>query len=735
MFIRNRKLRSLIFLACAATMTAQPAAWGAQGGAQRPPDRSSAAARSANEIPVRFTNADMNEFVSTMAELLGLKPIMVDSLVQGVVDFSITIPRNELWSLFHGTLRTKSAALVYQDNIYQVIPLAAAIRGNLKIIDEQPLPRADGEPYPDISQFQPPAGQEFEQEGLRALPVATHVVRLDFMSVDDVVDAVRLLLSDSVAIITFKRLNMMIFTDYSDNAARVREIIRLLDNSFFNPDNVELVKIEYSNAVDVAAELGVIFGSGAGAAPAAKGGAVSSAATGVSFVPLERLNSIFVMAASRHALATAKRWIGELDASENNKYQTYVYVVQDSTASNIATMLLALYGDGNSSSNATGTSRNTSSSSSLINQALGLGNDSSGSTFGSATQLGPRLDTSSPTVTSIVLGGSEFGGLRDIARVVVDDINNVLRVQSTPADYRTLLKDIEEMDAPPRQVSIEAMVLQVDLTDELMYGFRAWLEARSEGKMTTAGMGSGSVDGALSFETFAYIGSQRQLMLALDALKSKNKVNILQQPSVTTMDGNQATFITGAEVPYQSGSYFTSDLGQTTISYRKTGVSLIVIPKISASGTVTMEIAQEVSTFSSQSVGGTDVMIFPTTNVETVLSVKDGQTAVIAGLRNNQDIWNRAGIPFLSDIPFIGGLFGGTYRKNTRTELVILITPHVIRTPERLQEFTQRFSDSLRNVRKLADEQEAERIRDIENARKDREKRELDQIRDIRKVK
>ena len=746
MFIRNRKIQSLILLACAAAVTAQPASLAAQE-----PYRPSAPAKNTNTLPLRFTNADMSEFAGTMADLLGLKPMIVDPAVQGTIEFSGSIPRDDIFPLFNVILKTKNAALVKQDNIYQIVPISSAIRNNLEIIEEPPAPGAD-EPFTEISPVRPATRPERAPEESRAFPVATHVIRLDFMPVDDIGDVVRLLASDGVNIMTFKRLNMIIMTDYSDNVARIREIVRMLDNSLLDPDKVALVKIEHNNALNIAEELGIIFGSdaaGGGRAAAGPGnaaGVASASATGISFVPLERLNAIFVMAASKRGLDTAKRWIEELDTYDGNKYQTYVYTVKDSTASNIAMMLSAMYGEDGSNSQATGSAgRNTrgqansnsrtGSSNSLLNQALNSLTGEGNSSFGSAAGLGPRLNASEPTISSITLRGGNFSSLRDEARVVVDDINNALYIQSTLADYRSLLSTIEKMDVPPMQVLIDAQVFEVDMNHELTYGFRGALEGLTEGNMTTTGLSGGgdAIQGLLSAQTFVRAGSSRQIRLAIDALKTKTKVKILEQPSLLAMDGKLAAISSGAEVPYPGDTIITGNsIGTTGMKYRETGVNLQVIPKISSSGSVMMEITQEVSTVSQQTVAGLAAPIFPATKVTTTLSVKDGDTMVIAGLMRDSDSFGRGGVPFLSDIPFIGGLFGGTLNTKKRTELIILITPHVIYNQEKSQELTQELRDSLRNVRKFMDEYENGRVRDIEDARQDREKKELKNIREIK---
>jgi len=448
-------------MAFAMVMTAYQAAWAAQA-----PQKSQTARNNAPMVSLGFTNADMQTFANQMAERLGLTPMIVDSAVQGTVDFNFPIPQDDLFSLFIGILQSRNAALVRDNNIYQIVPISLAIKYNLEVIDEPPMSKAGDPSSVKVLPGQPAPKSERAPEDSRAIPVATHVIRLNFVPVEEVLEAVRLFVSDGAPIITFRRLNMMIITDYSASAARVREFVEMLDNSFLDSDLIELIPIENGNVVDIADELKKIFALST----------TDNAVTGVSFLPFERLNAIFVTAGTRRGLDTAKHWIAELDTYTGGKFQTFVYIVKESTAANIATMLSALYGDEGSSSSSmrSGTTstqggsnpRTGSSASSLLSQALGAaGNDG---VFGSTTQLGPRLNTSSAGVTSIVLpGGGTFSNLRDEARVVVDEINNVLRIQSTPADYRSLLNDNEKMALAPRQVMIELEIFQVDLTNEL----------------------------------------------------------------------------------------------------------------------------------------------------------------------------------------------------------------------------------------------------------------------------
>src|SRR5262249_37086972 len=224
----------------------------------------------------------------------------------------------------------------------------------------------------------------------------------------------------------------------------------------------------------------------------------------------------------------------------------------------------------------------------------------------------------------------------------------------------------------------------------------------------------------LTLNTFAFIGSSRELLLALDAIREKTKVRILEAPSVLALDGTEAKIVVGGEVPYPAASFVAAAGGSTTsVQYRETGVQRLVVRGISASGTVTLMIAQEVSSVGAPTATGPT---FNKTSVNTTLAVKDGETVAIAGLIRDSNNVSKGGIPFLSDVPLFGSLFGHTRRSVARTELLIMITPHVIRTTERFQEISQELKDSLRNLRKCVDTKQKEQRDDIEDARKERYK-------------
>jgi general secretion pathway protein D len=574
------------------------------------------------------------------------------------------------------------------------------------------------------------------------------VVPVEFLPVRDLIEPIKLFMTEGGVIMPYERLNMLILTDYDDSIERIMKVIHVLDNKFMDKDLIDLIEIHHNVSADVAEDLKKIFGDG-----------TEGAATGVSFVDLDRLNAIFVMTSSKRALTEVKYWIDVLDTKTGRTIQTNVYIVENSTASNIANLLYNLYGGEVTTQPTTGAGAagaaafpggqqqgtgltqgrgsfgtfSTTGTFSNNNQGSLLGGLTSGgtTTFGNQ-QLNPQFNTTR-TISSMVIEGGEFSVLQDTVRLVVDDISNRLIIQSTTADYEFVLEAIRLMDVMPRQVVIDARVFEVDLTDDLSFGVGAALRERTNGSITEVGLNSTSTEGvptgALTAYNIALVGNSQELLTALNALREKTNVKILEAPSVLAMDGTQANITVGSQIPYTGSLYYQTNADNPTqsINYRDTGVTLHVLPRISASGSVTLEVLQEVSGL------GTNTTLGPTftqSKVQCTLTVKDGETVAIAGLIRETKSMTRSGFPLISDIPIIGSLFGQTSRNNRRSELIIMITPHVIKDPDEFMEFSRQFKDSMKNVRKFSDETDRKILENKQDAVEDRKEAEEERLRE-----
>jgi general secretion pathway protein D len=248
---------------------------------------------------------------------------------------------------------------------------------------------------------------------------------------------------------------------------------------------------------------------------------------------------------------------------------------------------------------------------------------------------------------------------------------------------------------------IMATVAEVTLDDSEQFGFNWLLRQLSQGGYNIrAGLGSaptGSATGAGLSLNFATIGGDPRA--ALTALASSNRVRVLSNPSIVTMSGYNATIQVGQDVPIvtsQVSNANTATAGgagiQQTVQYRNTGIILRVKPVIFSGGRVDLEVSQEVSGVANNTSGVGNSPIVSTRKIDTRLSASDGNTMLLGGLiREQRDVGN-SGVPYLKDIPIAGAAFRtGGNETTVRTELVVLLTPHIIEDDSDARAVTDAF--------------------------------------------
>jgi len=296
------------------------------------------------------------------------------------------------------------------------------------------------------------------------------------------------------------------------------------------------------------------------------------------------------------------------------------------------------------------------------------------------------------------MGMAGSGTLRGEINITADEIRNTLIIEAIPADYRVIKDILGQIDVLPRQVLIEVMIAEITLDKSTEMGIE-WTYVKGDGNLSTS-----LLDASLGSAGFKYtIGMADRWTSALSFLASNDKVDILSAPSVLASDNKEAKIEISKEIPVASSEYtYTSGedpLLETSIEYRDTGVILAVTPHINERGLVTMEVSQEVSELSTYvNVGSGEYPSFTKRLVETSLTVKHAQTIVIGGIIQETISDESSGAPWLIDIPIIRYLFGKETKKVTKTELIILITPHVIVSLEDVDAVTEEFKSKVGDV-------------------------------------
>ncbi len=398
--------------------------------------------------------------------------------------------------------------------------------------------------------------------------------------------------------------------------------------------------------------------------------------------------------------SNVKRLLGFIELFDSEQLrrirpQVYVYPVQNSKAKDVVNILNQIF----------------------------LGGKSSGSvrsatvTKPAAPVPGQAAHTAQPQAAPETAGAPTGDSLvSDVTRIFADEIANTVIILATRGDYELIEETIKKVDTLPRQVVIEGLIAQVSLTDNLTMGL-AWslktdlnfsLKPFNKDFDLQGSMGSNAPPPdatGLSSSGFSFVATDASgiVRARLEALATESKAKVLAAPHILVSDNREARIQVGQQVPLVTSSTNvtgTTDI-QRTVQYKDIGIILKVKPQVNDSGLVSMEITQEVSSLGAPVTIGTDQA--PTLNkteASTNLVAQNGQTIIIGGLIRDDTTKGTSGIPFLSRIPLIGWLFGNWSDVASRTELVILLTPRLIRTQADAASVTSDYVDKYKGMDK-----------------------------------
>jgi general secretion pathway protein D len=204
-----------------------------------------------------------------------------------------------------------------------------------------------------------------------------------------------------------------------------------------------------------------------------------------------------------------------------------------------------------------------------------------------------------------------------------------------------------------------------------------------------------------TFPGFSVFTMGSSISATLNALQKHTNVKVVSAPKLLVLNNQTASLQVGDQVPTQTGSSTGAGGSSTSIAYADTGIILKITPRVNASGVVQLDVAQEVSNVSSGSGGSAVETATPTIStrkIATTVEVKDGQVIALGGLFSDTKTVNKTGIPLLSQIPVIGGLFGSRGVKDTRTELIVLLKPHVIASEDDARGVTEELARKLQQL-------------------------------------
>lgn len=266
--------------------------------------------------------------------------------------------------------------------------------------------------------------------------------------------------------------------------------------------------------------------------------------------------------------------------------------------------------------------------------------------------------------------------------IIPDASTNRLLVRASQADYELIAAAVKELDIRPLQVLIQVLIAEVRRDRSLTFGVDVNLPpAHLPGHPHTTYEGSQKGLGGVGDAVLRVvgIGGDQDLAITLSAAAARGDVTIVSRPTVIAVNNERAEISVGSQRPFiQVSRSLPTDAPSRdqVVQYKDVGTKLTVRPTISADGYVMLQVTQEVSAATTET--QFDAPVISTRSVQTQLLLKNGQTVILGGLSDRQRDVSQQGVPFLSSIPFVGGLFGRASRRMTETELFLFITPTII---------------------------------------------------------
>ncbi len=628
-------------------------------------------------ISLDFSDVELPVVVDTISRMTGYNFIYDDRVRGRVTIVSPTkVTVDQAFAVFESVLKVKGFSLVLgPGDTYKIIPIRDVKESSIDTIK-------DGRPSRNRDRF------------------VTRLVPLRYIDADAITQTIKPLISKDASLVAYAATNTIIVTDSESNIRRLLSILDALDVESYRQE-LAVIKIQHADANTLGEQLSEIYGaevasaaSGATAAQrrtrarraAAQPAAAAAQAAGglagptVRILTDERTNSLLVLS-SRQQLADIRALVQKLDIPVTGGGRIHVYYLRHADSEELSETLNSL----------------------LSGASSGGGSRSNAGGAGAANVQSLRS-----AVTPLAEG----------ITITADAATNALVIQASKEAYETLRLVIEKLDVSRPQVLVEALIVEVDVTDSLELGFQTFFRlingdtdlifATGSAFAPGIAQGVGLLGQAIRAQSFddpadalnPLAPSQRNgsnLAIKISAEESNADVNIVSAPHILTSDNEEAEIRIGNNIPIVTGRTDAAvggpDLAQAvTVERQDIGVTLRVTPQISEGDTLRLQIFQELTEVSESKAGDVDEVGVTLTSrkVENTVVVNDGETVVIGGLISETFADSISGVPWLMDIPYLGWLFKVKATALRKINLLVFLTPHIVRSSEDLEEQTIR---------------------------------------------
>lgn len=639
------------------------------------------------DVTLNFESADLQEVVKTIFEDILKENYQLDPEVRGLVTMHTTMPvsRDSVLPILESILQTNGATMIRAGGMYKVVPLTS-VKPSLAA--------------PTFGRT--PGGAGY---GLQIVPLQ-YVAAAELKKILDpfVVEPTQVQIDET--------RNVVMLSGPRMSVNNLIETIKVFDVDWFQGKSFGLFPVEYADVEKLSEEIALVLDVGDEAALARI----------IKFIPIQRLNALLVVTHQPKHLKMVADLVEYFDrgTQAGPGQRLFVYNLQHAEAEAVAETLDDIFGGSDAKRRSSARAgaglrgRGIRGGSALGGAGGGLSSPGSIDTVpvgGTAPALeGASIESSASlgiAARDVAARGDGEATGRGAISIKADAKNNALIVLASPADYRAVESAIAKLDVPARQVLIEASIAEVTLTNNMRYGIRWFFEWGAGGYGMNVGFGEAQNNSGLNIAIF---NGADELRLLFDILEAETTVRFLSAPQVVVVDNETANFRVGDQIPIitrASQSTISPDAPLVSeVEYKDTGTLLSVKPRINAGGAVTLTISQEVSVPGTAAAGSNPPIAQRT--IDSTVVVQSGQTVMLGGLIRETKNKSESGVPGLKDVPLLGGLFKTRTDDAARSELIVTVTPRVIKNPYEYQLATD---DLRRRVKQASDLDKSVRLR------------------------
>ena len=653
-----------------------------------------AAAEPEEVIPagtINFQGVDLNQVLKIYAQLVGrtlLRANLPDAKI--VLETQTPLTKTETIQALQAVLALNGISLVnIGDKFVKVVPSGEAGA----------------------------AGGEVDRSGSTNLPslgsYITHIVQLKYVKPTEMMPVITPFAKLPNSILSIDGNGILVLRDYAENVKRMLEMIEQVDVSIPAEYISEVIPIRYAKVDEIASALNSLGGSGGGATVSIGSSASSSPISGLANRTTSMgggMNSMGGMGGMGGMSGVGGvGGVGSMGMGNSSAYGG-----QNRTM-------------GTTAANPNGTPTSGSSFASRLNSII---NRAGGSSSGGSGQ------------DQILLFGQ--------TKIIPNLSSSTLLVYATRKDMEAIKEIISKLDVPLAQVLIEAVIIDYSLGNTFDFGvsvaqnpktfsqsvpivggggmnnssgspFLNFLNQATNGTFTQGSNSSSVFGNVLAAKSFSYFGNIGPTWdVAVNAAQSDSHASIMQRPRIQASQAQPAQFFVGSTVPYITGnySYYGGGGPQNQYSQLSVGVELDVTPFINPDGVVTMQIQQQIDEVADQNYNNTQQPSTIKRTLNTTMTVRDRDTVMIGGFIKSNKSTGSSGVPFLSDIPLLGNLFKQRKDSKGRQELIVLMRPTVLATPEIAAKNTIKESQRLPGISQAAAEDAADERKLIDAQRK-----------------